>query len=314
LGWAVYIVSIGGDIFPAYRHLVPMVVIFAFSLAEGAELVVRRLSRRPTQLYAFGCLLLLLFVPFTRTQLSDKQSQRAIRERWEWDCKELGRVLRSAFARQQPLVGVTAAGCVPYWSELPALDMMGLNDHYLPRHPPADVGTGMIGHELGDGAYVLRRQPDLIVFNVGSGPHYRSGEELDRMPEFHERYVPVRVTVPRIEPGAIVYVNKESSKPGIGISRSGSQITVPGFLLTGQDTVAALNQAGTLIARVGPHDRATVSFRSDEPLTGWTIRVETPDPAGVVATLDQQKTSVSVVVQARRSEPVEIGAIVLRAQ
>ena len=45
-------------------------------------------------------------------------------------------------------------GTLAYWSELPALDMLGLNDRYLATHPPADFGQGGLGHELGDADYV----------------------------------------------------------------------------------------------------------------------------------------------------------------
>ena len=39
--------------------------------------------------------------------------------------------------------------------------MLGLNDYHIPRNPPRNFGEGSIGHELGDGDYVLRREPDL---------------------------------------------------------------------------------------------------------------------------------------------------------
>ena len=76
----------------------------------------------------------------------------------------VGRLLGTAFAAEQPLLAVDAAGSVPYFSRLPALDMLGLSDRYLAHHRPADFGSGVLGHELGDGAYVLSREPDLVLF------------------------------------------------------------------------------------------------------------------------------------------------------
>ena len=57
-------------------------------------------------------------------------------------------MLKEAFGDQQPLYAVDNAGCLPNFSGLPALDMLGLNDHYLAHHPPPNIGTGYLGHEL----------------------------------------------------------------------------------------------------------------------------------------------------------------------
>jgi hypothetical protein len=307
--WSGYVMYIGGDIFPAYRHLVPLVVVLAFALAEGALLATRTLSERPAGLVGVAFIALLLFIPFGRSQFGDKQSQRAIRERWEWECRDLALTLKQAFWRQQPLVAVTAAGCLPYWSGLPSLDMLGLNDYYLPRHPPSDVGTGFIGHELGDGKYVFERRPDLIVFNVGSGPHYRSGEELDRMPEFHSEYVPMTLSVPGLEFAPTVYVLKSSPKVGVGITRTGSSLSVPGFLLAG--TTTALNGSNELIAWLSPGASASVTIPDVDP-SGWTANVRATNADVLSVDVERVDAAVSVVVRSKGAEPVGIHEVVLR--
>src|SRR5581483_8262248 len=88
----------------------------------------------------------------------DPEVQRGHDERWEWDGKVLGDLLRRAFSPSQPLMAVDTAGCLPYFSGLPSLDMLGLNDAYIAHHTPAGFGHGAIGHELGDGRYVLSRR------------------------------------------------------------------------------------------------------------------------------------------------------------
>ena len=90
--------------------------------------------------------IILSFIYYTHAQFTDLQSKRAIDEQWEWDGQVIGLLLKEAFGASQPLFAVTAAGSLPYWSELPALDMLGLNDYYLPRHPPQNFGQGWIGH------------------------------------------------------------------------------------------------------------------------------------------------------------------------
>ena len=308
--WISYVVFIGGDVFPAYRHFIPLIVVSAFALTEGGRAVAGRLHGRPRPTAVLASLLLLLFIPFVQRQQSDRHNQRAVHERWEWQCKDLAETLGAAFHRQQPLLAVTAAGCLPYWSRLPALDMMGLNDYYIPRHPPADIGKGLVGHELGDGRYVLRRNPDLIVFNVGSPPHFRSGAELEAIPEFASRYIPV---VTRTEPNGytgIVYVNKWSDKPFIGIDRSRETIAIPGFLFTGPGAVAALNEAGRLVAQVPPGHPVSVSFET-ELLPDWDIVVRSRS-GRVEAKVEQDGSLAVVTLRTSGDSPVDIAEVVLR--
>lgn len=307
--WSAYVVVIGGDVFPAYRHLVPLMVVFAFALAEGFSIAVTRLLERPRYLYPFILLTFVLFLPYTYRQFTNKHNQRAVRERWEWQGREVGLLLKTAFWTQQPLLAVTAAGCLPYWSQLPALDMLGLNDYYLPRHRPADFGKGWVGHELGDGRYVLSRTPDMIVFSVGSEPAYRSGQELDAMTVFHDRYAPVTVRTYPKRYDAIIYFDKYSHK--IGIKRSESTIVVPGFLFVGEGTVAYLNKANKLVVQVANERPVHVRFDSD-PQQRWVVQVNASDPDDITSELKQDGASLSVTLSSRRAEPIEIEEVVLR--
>jgi arabinofuranosyltransferase len=311
LTWSAYVAFIGGDIFPGHRHMVPVIVVLAFALTEGCSYIATSGLSRPRYLYPLVALVFLLFVPFTQNQFNNKHNGRAVRERWEWEGKEVGLLLKGAFSKQRPLMAVTAAGCLPYWSELPALDMMGLSDYYLPRHPPADMGRGMIGHELGDGRYVLSRRPDLIVFNTGSGPFYRSGDELDRMAEFHRRYVPVTV---RTTPGAytaIIYVDKYSEK--IGIVRSESLVRVPAFLLTGKDSVSSLNGGNKLVLTLTAGQVAEVMF--DAPAQqDWSVDVRASNGGAIATEVRQDGPSLRVVVRAKGPDAAEIEEILLRSR
>jgi len=55
-------------------------------------------------------------------------------EHFEWRAEVLGHSLRRAFAApadQPPRLAVDAAGALPYFSGLPALDMLGLSDRTI---------------------------------------------------------------------------------------------------------------------------------------------------------------------------------------
>ncbi|MEP7218266.1 MAG: hypothetical protein ABI876_05090, partial [Bacteroidota bacterium] len=185
--WSLYVMVIGGDIFPAGRHLVPFIILLAFLLSEcGVHLAKRETGAGMLQVATIGALALLAVCG-----LLDSKSRKAIDERWEWCGRAIGLMLKRSTAEPKPLLAVDAAGCLPYWSELPSVDMLGLNDYYLPRHRPADFGSGMLGHELGDGRYVMSRKPDLIIFGGPPGDDtagFRSGREMQADAGFQRDY------------------------------------------------------------------------------------------------------------------------------
>ena len=174
-------------------------------------------------------------------QLTDPQLDRAREERWQWDGEVVGRLLGTAFAAEQPLLAVDAAGSVPYFSRLPAVDMLGLSDGYLAHHRPADFGSGALGHELGDGAYVLSREPDLVLFChtfAQPEPCFRSGVEMVRSPEFAAAYRLIRLEGQ--DPyrfRAVVWARAEGGP--IGIRRSENEVVVPAWFATDTATSAA---------------------------------------------------------------------------
>ncbi|OQY96539.1 MAG: hypothetical protein B6D41_04995 [Chloroflexi bacterium UTCFX4] len=60
-------------------------------------------------------------------------------------------------------IAVDAAGQVPYFSELPTLDMFGINDLHIGRMPVANLGSGTPGHEKFDLGYIIARAPKYVV-------------------------------------------------------------------------------------------------------------------------------------------------------
>lgn len=312
--WSAYVVFLGGDAFPAYRQLVPVVVCLAFALVEMTDWALSAGRSAPGRLRAIwvGGLLILTGVPFVAHQFLHPFNRLAVEERWEWDGKVLALVLKKAFDEEQPLLAVTAAGCLPYWSELPSLDMMGLNDYYIPRHPPEDAGEGLIGHDLGDGDYVLRRRPDLIVFTVGNiWGEFRSGRELQAKPEFFDLYAPVRIrgTEPH-EHRAVVWMLRDS--PKVGIVREPDRVRVPGYLLLGRETdYAYLNAEEELVMPLHPGQSAQVTINAI-PSSGWEFEIVGKHTEDLRLEPRASLNSLIVVVSARGDQTAKIEEIVLR--
>jgi hypothetical protein len=98
-------------------------------------------------------------------------------------------------------VATNAAGSLPYFSELPVIDMLGLTDRAIARGRP-DTGR-WIGHERGNGRAVLERRPAVIVFGGPEGSAepwpFRSDQEVAADPEFRREYVLERVPLADFE-------------------------------------------------------------------------------------------------------------------
>ncbi len=64
---------------------------------------------------------------------------------------------------RRTLIAVDAAGQVPYFSELPAIDMFGINDLHIGRLYISTLGQGTPGHEKFDLGYVIGRAPSYVI-------------------------------------------------------------------------------------------------------------------------------------------------------
>lgn len=76
-------------------------------------------------------------------------------------------------------IAVDAAGQVPYFSELPTIDMFGINDLHIGRLPVATLGQGTPGHEKFDLGYIIARAPRYVIIY---GTLFDSVSEYRRAP------------------------------------------------------------------------------------------------------------------------------------
>jgi hypothetical protein len=253
-----------------------VVVILALMLASGVESWLGRRGGTDRRAWALAGALATMFLA---AQQFDPENLRARTERWEWDGQVTGNLLRESFGDRRPLLAADPAGTLPYFSKLPAIDMLGINDRHIARHRPDGFGHGFLGHELGDGAYVLDREPDLVVFCFPSGgarPCFRSGQEMVEDPRFRERYR--LVTFEGDDPyrfASEIWVRAEGGR--IGVQRNAGRVRVPGFLFMATGTsVARRNDDGRLGVDVTAADPAGYAGLVVPP-GRWTVTVEPPD-------------------------------------
>ena len=241
LAWLVYLCVIGGDHFPGLRLLHGALAPLALLAGLGAA----RLPRAAGWAAAAAMLGAGLAAADALLARTNERSQEARAEVWEWHGKALGEVLGRAFADQQPRLAVDAAGALPYYSKLPCLDMLGLCDRTIATTPfPAWIETMRPeiprppGHMRGNGAYVMDRQPDLMVFQHAPGlplPVFVSACEFEDDPRFLNDYRMFLLDLdqPEILPGvrqphlAPIWVRRAGR---CGVRREQDAVVIPAHL------------------------------------------------------------------------------------
>lgn len=269
--WLAYIALVGGDLFPYFRQWMPMLISIAFGMAYAIYTFRDLLTWRAAVLLvpSAGVYFVLQHavspwsVPLANTPQIHALMSRArtlavageeplhAGERAIWNCITVGNFLREAFGDRNPLIAVNYAGCMPYASALPALDMLGLTDSYIAHHRPSDMGMGFPAHELGDGPYVLSRKPDLVAFCIPATgslePCFRGEVEMARLPDFRQKYRPLFFRSHGVE--AVLWARIEDGR--LGITRTPDSVFIPGFLLASSPEVpAVLDSSGRLVVEL----------------------------------------------------------------
>jgi hypothetical protein len=270
VGWAAYVLFVGGDTFPAWRQLGYVVL---FGALAGSWLLERGLHGTSAFTASLHFALALILLTFVTTAYDE--GNWAKRERWQWDGRSVGRAFRKAWTDERPRIAVDAAGAIPYYSGLPTLDMLGLTDRYLAHHPPTDLAERTMGHGLGDADYYLERAPDVFCFGIPPcrfGAKYRPQKEMVKRVAFSENYT--RATILLDEKAAKggelrseIWVRREGR---VGIVRAKDVVFVPALLFSDKDAPARPDGGAF---RVSSKKKQTLFFE-DLPLSkgDWKVR------------------------------------------
>ena len=228
-----FLVAVGGDHFLGWRLVLPVLPVFTLLGYEGLRYWCDGASRHLGR--AMCVLLPLLGVV---AGLLDHATQRARTERFEWQGEVIGSALHRCFGDQRPLLAVDGAGAMPYFSRLPSLDMLGLNDPVIARTAVAPPRNGYRpGHMHANGAYVLGRQPDIVQYGGPPGmqfPIFESDLQLEAQPGFLRDYrcVAFELLEPMMrEPTPMRCLLWLRLEGRIGVQRTSDAIVVPAQLL-----------------------------------------------------------------------------------
>lgn len=296
--WVSYVTLVGGDIFPAFRHYYVVLIFFTFAIILGLNAINLNKINFSNNKFISGVIAVLILNAFIQTQFKDNQN--AVNERWEFRGMQLGERLKKTFP-DKTLIAVTAAGCIPYSSELPAIDMLGLNDYYIPRHPPADFGTGPLAHELGDARYVMSRHPDIIIFNTGTPLLFNIGDQLKANKTFNSDYIKLLATERDAE--YIMFFNKYGRHAGIKMTEN--ELKIPGYLFTHPKDTTSAFIGQKLLRAVYTGSTYEISMRNI-PDKKWKVKsIESSKNVKFQTTIVQENQELKVFVKPNQNALLE---------
>ncbi len=166
---SVYLAAVvleGGDFFPAFRFIVPIYPVLYTLVQEGTWTVLAALRENASErVHAIATLAtVLLWLPHAAAMQAHAETESAGSRTFTGGLKMAALALKQ-HCPPGTTIAANPVGALAYYSELPVIDLLGLTDVHI-AHAAVDLGTGIIAHEKGDGAYVFARKPD--VFLVGN--------------------------------------------------------------------------------------------------------------------------------------------------
>lgn len=269
--WAAYISFIGGDFFFAFRHHLFTIIVFMLVIIDGLGTFLTNNKLTKNRKIIAISLLVVLMTFYVKQQLTDDNNTRSRESLWVFNLQSLGGQLKITFEKEQPLIAIDPAGSLPYFTMFPALDMLGLNDYYIPRNKPKNMGKGFIGHELGDPEYVLDRKPDIIQFHLGTRqPFLNIDTMLSENHRFQDRYIDVAIYVAGKYPfKGVLYFDKYSKK--VGIDSTVGRIEIPSYLFRADTEVFNIFKSKELVTPLGQNKQ----FSFVVPYTIYPTAVKT---------------------------------------
>lgn len=187
--YSAYVFVIGGDVLPVFRFWLTVVPIGSALVVLGVREAVMRLGggRGRAGWIAFGAAAALGGTGFA----ANHEWIQTRRQEFIGAFDKIRSVALWLKDRVPPdeTIASTSNGAIAWYSERPILDMLGLTDAEIARHPePIENLSDTWKEKKYNAASVLRRRPAVIVFSTGPRPSAMAERALFLYEDFHRSY------------------------------------------------------------------------------------------------------------------------------
>jgi hypothetical protein len=186
--YTLYVILVGGDGLKAHRFLIPVLPWLYLFVGMGLEGLTHRLKTQRARV-AVSALCLTLIGVFSF----------ALPRSYIWNAKIAGNGLVSKMRfwgetlsehyGSDFTIAASTIGALSYYSDARVIDMIGLTDKYIPRHPEQIPGIVSSWRERKfNTQYLLSREPDFILFSTERKPTAPVEKALFLNSEFRRGY------------------------------------------------------------------------------------------------------------------------------
>ena len=183
----------GGDWMCGYRlfhTVIPLIYLLVpFCMSSIKEALQRNRGQAGYILQVLPIILMIIFIVINAANSKlDPRVRKATQYTYVHKGIKIGKWMRDNLDADS-LLATNTGGTIAYYSKLPIVDMMGINDTTIANRKC--VPKQWKGIEKGDGKYVLSRRPQYIQLSSSAGlaePRFLSGIEIYQSEEFWNNY------------------------------------------------------------------------------------------------------------------------------
>ncbi len=160
-----YIMAIGGG-FMEFRMLDVVMAPASVVIVTAVWPLFRRMTPKMVSVSAFAIVVMAAAVGLNDGMQFEDRPHSVMTRSEMWEDSTKAWILVGQFFGRSALPGeslaTTAAGAIPYFSKIPSLDMLGLNDRFIAHLPIAEVGG--VGHrKLAPETYLAQRKITYVI-------------------------------------------------------------------------------------------------------------------------------------------------------
>lgn len=190
--YTLYIILVGGDVLKVHRFFIPVLGLSGILVVYSILVLVRKLSHKTLNLVLFLSALPLLFLTYSLAKdyvLLYSEREIGLVQSMQLLARDIKASDPTDFSVAHTTIGAFSYELMGH----KVIDMLGLTDTMIARHPQAQVKEfqSTWRERNYNAGYVLECGPEYIVFSTGDKPSAPAEQALLLYPQFLKSYVSI---------------------------------------------------------------------------------------------------------------------------
>mgnify|MGYP001407076609 CR=1 FL=1 len=191
--YTVYIILVGGDVLHGNRFFIPVLPIFYLLNAAIIARLSEKIIKNRTNTVSIIFLLIICgagagtyFIPKAKLNIT-RGAEIKLVNTMTFQAEFLRKARKGRFS-----IACSTIGALGYYSDADVIDMLGLTDSTIAKHPLLIGGIQTTWKEKNfNVSYLMNRRPDFVLFSTGIKPSSPAEKALFLSSRFRETYYPV---------------------------------------------------------------------------------------------------------------------------